>query len=250
VSGATQVTDNNGIATVSSWTFGPVAGTNTVVASAIGLPIVTFNATTTGLPAQVIAFAGNNQAAVQGTAVTPAPAVRVTDNNGQGAGGIQVTFVVTGGGGNVTSAVQLTDATGVATVGSWTLGAAAPNTLTATVGVGGVTGNPVLFTASAATQIAVTQQPPANANSGQAFTVTVQLRDAANLLSQVNGHPLTIVILNGGGTLNAVGTGLTVNTTLGVATFNVSITGGTGARTLRISGAGVGNVTTTAVTLP
>ena len=251
LAGATQVTDINGIATVTSWTFGTVAGANTVVASATGLPSVTFNATTTGIPSQVAAFAGNNQAAVQGTAVTTPPAVRVTDQSGQGAGGVQVTFQVTGGGGSITNAVQLTDVTGVATVGSWTLGAGTPNTMTATVGVGGVGGNPVLFTASAATQIAVTQQPPANANSGAAFNVTVQLHDAANLLSQVNGHPLTISIASGGGTLNAVGTALTVNTTLGVATFNVSITSTTaGARTLRITGAGVGNVVTTAVTLP
>ena len=249
LSGATQVTDANGIATVTSWTFGAVAGLNTVVATSPGLPSVAFSATTTGLPSQVVAFAGNNQAAVQGTAVTTLPAVRVTDLNGQGAGGVQVTFLVTGGGGIVTNATRLTDVTGVATVGSWTLGAGTPNTLTATVGASGVTGNPVVFTASAATQIAVTQQPPANVNSTVNFTVTVQLRDAADALAAADGVPLTLSIASGAGTLTAGGTGLTVNTALGVATFNVNITGASGARTLRITGAGVGNVVTTAVTV-
>jgi hypothetical protein len=122
--------------------------------------------------------------------------------------------------------------------------------MTASVTLGGVTGNPVLFTASAATHIAITQQPPANSPLGANFTVTVQLRDAANALSPVNGAPLTISITTGGGTLNAGTTPLTVNTTAGVATFNVNITSATGARTLTISGAGVGSVVTTTINLP
>jgi adhesin/invasin len=250
LAGATQTTGANGTATVTSWTFGPVAGTNTVVATATGLPNVTFTANTAGVPAQVIAFAGNNQAAVQGTAVATDPAVRVTDGSGQGVAGVTVTFLVTSGGGALTGGTQVTDATGVATVGSWTLGAGASNTMTATVSATGVGGNPVTFTASAATQIAVTQQPPATIASGANFTVTVQLRDAANALSPVTGLPLTISLASGGGTLNAAGTGLTVNTATGFATFNVNITGTSGARTLRISGTGVGNVVTTAVTIP
>jgi adhesin/invasin len=248
--GASQVTNANGTATVTSWTFGAVAGTNTVVASSSGLPSVTFSATTTGLPALVAAFAGNNQAAVQGTQVATPPSVRVTDANGQGAGGVTVNFSVSAGGGSVLNGTQVTDATGVATVGSWTLGAGATNTLTATVAASGVTGNPVAFQASAATQIAITQQPPSNTPSGANFTVVVQLRDAANALSAVNGVPLTISIASGSGTLTAGGTGLIVNTTSGTATFNVNINGVNGARTLRISGAGVGNVVTTTVTLP
>ena len=247
LTGAQQNTNSNGVATVTTWTFGPVAGLNTVVATAVGLPNVNFNATTTGIPTQVVVFAGNNQSAVQGTQLATNPAVRVTDANGQGVAGVTVNFAVTAGGGSLTGASQQTDATGVATVGSWTVGSGATNTLTATVVATGLAGNPVTFNASAATQIVVTQQPPANAGSGTNFVVVVQLRDAANALSQISGLPLTISIASGGGTLGGV---LTVNSTLGVATFTVSITGTAGARTLRITGTGVGNVVTTSVTLP
>jgi adhesin/invasin len=250
LAGASQITGATGIATVGSWTFGAIAGANTVVASSTGLPSVTFNATTVGVPTQMVAFAGNNQAAIAGTQVLTKPAVRVTDANGVGTAGVTVTFQVTSGGGSLTSGIQTTDATGLATVGSWTLGAGTSNTMTASVTLGGVTGNPVLFTASAATHIAITQQPPANSPLGANFTVTVQLRDAANALSPVNGAPLTISITTGGGTLNAGTTPLTVNTTAGVATFNVNITSATGARTLTISGAGVGSVVTTTINLP
>jgi adhesin/invasin len=196
LTGATVVTDNNGIAGVASWTFGAVAGLNTVVATSTGLASVTFNATTTGVPSQVVLFAGNNQAAVQGTAVQTAPSVRVTDVNGQGVGGVQVVFQVTAGGGNVVGGSPLTDVTGVARVGSWILGGGVLSALVAIVSCG-VTGNPVTFTASAATQIAITQQPPAGTTSGTPFTVTVQLRDANGVLSPVNGFPLTISIFSG-----------------------------------------------------
>jgi adhesin/invasin len=247
--GATQTTNANGIATVTSWTFGSVAGANTVVATATGLPSVTFNATTTGTPAGIAVFAGNNQAAVQGTAVTTAPSVRITDVNGQGVPGVAVNFTIGAGGGSIQGANPVTDATGVATVGSWTLGAGATQTLTATAVASGLPGNPVQFSASSATQIAVTQPPPANVNSGVNFTVTVQLRDAANALSPVNNLPLTISLASGAGTLTAGATPLTVNTTAGTATFSVNITGAAGARTLRITGAGVGNIVTTTVTI-
>ena len=250
LAGASQTTGANGIATVGSWTFGAVAGANTVVASSTGLPSVTFNATTVGVPTQMVAFAGNNQAAITGNAVATRPAVRVLDANGVGVSGVTVTFQVTSGGGSLTSGTQTTDATGLATVGSWNLGSTVPNTMTASVTQSGVAGNPVVFTASAATKIAITQQPPANSPLGQNFTVTVQLQDNNSALSAVSGAPLTISIATGGGTLNAGTTPLTVNTTSGVATFNVNITGSTGTRTLSISGAGVGIVTTTTINLP
>ena len=250
LTGATVVTDNNGIAGVASWTFGAVAGLNTVVATSTGLASVTFNATTTGIPSQVVSFAGNNQAAVQGTAVQTAPSVRVTDVNGQGVGGVQVVFQVTAGGGNVVGGSPLTDATGVARVGSWILGGGVNNTLIATVSAAGVTGNPVSFTASAATQMVITQQPPAGTTSGTPFPVTVQLRDANGVLSPVNGFPLTISIATGNGTLTVGTTTLTVNTVAGVGSFNVSITGISGARTLQIAGAGLPSVITTSITIP
>ena len=60
-----------------------------------------------------------------------------------------VTFAVADGGGSVTTATVNTDASGVATVGNWTLGSTAQlNTLTATVSGAGVANNPVTFTAA------------------------------------------------------------------------------------------------------
>jgi len=63
--------------------------------------------------------------------------------------GVSVTFAVTGGGGTVTGASQVTDVSGKATVGEWVLGPnSGANTLTASVAGSGITGNPVTFTAT------------------------------------------------------------------------------------------------------
>jgi hypothetical protein len=95
----------------------------------------------------------------------------------------------------------------------------------------------VTFTASAATQIAATSVP-ASAPNGSTFAITVELRDAGNILSQVNNVPLTITLESGAGALG--GTTLVNTNATGMATFNISVTGGgAGNRTFRISGAGL-----------
>lgn len=97
-------------------------------------------------PAAVSASAGGGDTARVGTPVTTPPAVVVRNAAGTGLSGITVTFAVTAGGGAVTGATATTNASGVATVGSWTLGSSpGANTLTATVqGL-----PPVTFTATA-----------------------------------------------------------------------------------------------------
>ena len=97
-------------------------------------------------PASISIQAGNNQTALVSTAVATDPAVEVRNANNQALAGIAVTFAVATGGGSVTGGSATTNAQGVATVGSWTLGAAiGVNTLTATVA--GLA--PVTFTATA-----------------------------------------------------------------------------------------------------
>ncbi|HEX2779054.1 MAG TPA: Ig-like domain-containing protein [Gemmatimonadaceae bacterium] len=60
--------------------------------------------------------------AVVATVASPTPSVSVKNNGGHPVQGVQVTFTVTNGGGQVTGATATTDQNGIATVGSWTLG--------------------------------------------------------------------------------------------------------------------------------
>ncbi|MGE5803902.1 MAG: beta strand repeat-containing protein, partial [Gemmatimonadota bacterium] len=206
-----------------------------------------------GAAATIGANGGGGQNAQVGTAVAVAPSVIVRDASANPVLGVTVTFAVASGGGSVTGATQTTNAAGIATVGSWTLGTVAgSNTMTATAAGSGITGNPVTFSATGtpgpAAQLTVTTHPSATAQSGAAFAQqpTIQLRDGSGNPVSQSGVVVTAEIATGSGTLGGTLTATTSGA--GVATFtNLSITGTTGPRTLSFSASGVGSVTSTAI---
>lgn len=175
VTGGTTTTNASGVATVGSWTLGTVAGGNTlnVTVTGIGGAPLTFSATgTPGAAANLAVSTGNNQAAIAGQAVTTPPAVVVTDQFGNAVTGTAVTFAVATGGGSITGPGTASNASGIAAVGSWTLGpTVGVNTLTATSGA--LNGSPVTFTATGnpgnATNMALVS------GSGQSGTVNTAL---------------------------------------------------------------------------
>ena len=95
--------------------------------------------------------AGNNQVALAAYPVNVPPAVRLRDTAGNPVPGATVNFAVLTGGGSVTGASALTDANGIAEVGSWTVGQGA-NSLSATVVGSDIANNPVTVSATGATQ--------------------------------------------------------------------------------------------------
>jgi adhesin/invasin len=264
ITGPMVVTNALGIARVGSWTLGTSAGANTLTATVPGTGIAgnpaTFVATgVAGPAAQIAAGAGNNQSALEGTAVAVPPAVVVTDQYGNPVRGVVVTFTVASGGGSVTGASPTTNAGGIAAVGSWTLGATpGANTLTATATGSAITGNPVTFTATATgavpTQIAV------NAGNNQSSTVglsvpippSVIVRDASN--NPVAGVTVTFAVASGGGVVS--GPSQTTNTggIAVVGAWNLGTTPGTNTLTATATGSGItGNpvtFTATATALP
>jgi len=74
-----------------------------------------------GSPAAMVALSDQDQTGTVGTAVAEPPSVRVTDEYGNPVAGVSVTFT-TFPQGTVTGSPATTDANGVATVASWTLG--------------------------------------------------------------------------------------------------------------------------------
>ena len=122
-SSPTVTTGANGMATLSGWTLGPVVGTQTLVAYAS--PTVSFTFTATATPARVGRLeknSGDAQVALVNTAVTTPPSVKVLDVYGNPVPGVAVTFSVYNGLGTITGANAVSNASGIATVGSWTLG--------------------------------------------------------------------------------------------------------------------------------
>jgi alpha-tubulin suppressor-like RCC1 family protein len=101
--------------------------------------------TTTSLPTQIIVNGGNNQTAVAGRTVSTPPSVIVRDANSLPVSGVTVSFSVASGGGSVTGDTQITNASGIATVGSWRLG---PGTNKLTATSPGLTGSPLTINAN------------------------------------------------------------------------------------------------------
>jgi uncharacterized protein YjdB len=234
-------TASNGTASLTSWALGQTAGTNnnTVTATTTGVvATVTFNASgTPGAAQNMIANSVTSQSVTAGSdAAAPSVIVRDAFNNPKG--GIDVTFGVSGGtiapvGGTVT-----TGPNGVATLTTWTTGAAAgTNTVTATVS--GLTGSPVTFTATGvagvttAAQSTVVRTGADNivADGVTSSTILVTAKDA-------NGNPVagkTIALDDAGasstispasGTSNASGqVAFTVTNTVGeTATYTATVT--------------------------
>ena len=162
-----------------------------------------------------------------GAAVPTKPSVRVTDANNNPVSGVVVTFAVASGGGSITGGSATTNASGIATVGNWTLGTTAgTNTLTATSG--GLSGSPVTFTATgtagAATKYIVTSSNYSPV-AGTAVTISAQLADTYGNPVSTSGLTVNWTKTGTGGTLPASST----TNASGVATvaFTTSTTVGT-----------------------
>ena len=130
----TAITDANGIATFAGLGLSGTAGARTLTFTAPGLAATTANvALTAGAPTSVIINGGNQQTVAAGASVPIAPSVLVTDADANVVSGAQVDFTITAGAGTLTGASVTTNADGIATLGSWTLGTPGLNTLQAKV---------------------------------------------------------------------------------------------------------------------
>jgi hypothetical protein len=208
---STKSTNADGQAALTSWTVPQTSGTVTMTASVPGFPITaqTFTVTLNPGPASTAVVnpgtSSNGQSATAGQPVAVPPSVLVRDQYNNAVSGVNVTFAVTGGAGTVvpTTPVQ-TNAQGIATATSWTLGAAlGANTLRATVA--GVTA-PVDFTATgvAGTPASIIVGGTGNSQGQTAIAGTsvtnapvVLVRDAGN--NPVSGVTVRFAIGGGAG---------------------------------------------------
>ena len=176
-----------------------------------------------------------------GAAVTPVPAVKATDTDGDPVAGLPVTFTVTGGG-TLGRTSATTDASGVADVGSWTLGTTAgAQTVVAAAGDYSVT-----FTATAAAAPASTLTAVAGTTNAALTGTAVPTRPAVQVKdpygNAVAGATVTFTVATGGGTVtggtattDATGTATAGGWTLGVVPGTQTLTATSGALTATFS---------------
>jgi adhesin/invasin len=231
----------DGIASAGFWRLGPAPGVNTMRASIFGTATgTTFTATGVPRPQSISKNSGDNQSATVATQVATAPQVQVLDTQGQPIGGIPVVFNVTAGNGSVTGGTATTDAGGLASVGSWTLGqTAGTNTLSATVsGIG-----PVTFSATGTAGPATSVAAQSLAIQSQIAGTAVSFPPAVILTDQfgnpVAGVSVDFQVTGGGGSL--VGSSSVVSGADGIAAVGGWILGGTaGANSVSATASGPG----------
>jgi adhesin/invasin len=248
----TATSDDAGLVTFTDLVISGSTGVRTLIfaadgfASAISSPI----ALGVGAPASIELVMGDGQTAPVGSAVPVAPAVVVKDGTGNPVSGVPVNFVVTRGGGIVTGEDQITGADGIAAVGSWKMGKnTGDNTLEARIGTSGVSGNPVVFHATAEagplspTKSTVSASPASiGASTGSVFsTITVKavddfgnpLRDIPVVIS-ATGSGNTIVQPSGPTNAQGVATGRFSSTSPGDHVVSATVGGSAAGRTATV----------------
>ncbi len=191
VNAATATSDTNGQASV-RWTLGLATGAHALTvrfASGAG-PTLTVNATAD--PATVVQIQvldGDRQQAVVGTAVGTAPSVMVRDAQGNPMPGIALRFAVMAGAGVVGSTTATSDAAGIATPGSWTMGAVPGSNVVSVTPVASdvVAASPTSFSAMAVA--------PGGVVSSPVRSMTLNTGAAASYRDSVTGQ--TFVFPNG-----------------------------------------------------
>jgi hypothetical protein len=142
------------------------------------------------VPATISANSTTSLSGPAGSVVSPAPSVIVLDGDGSPAAGTLVTFAITGGSGSLTGATPVTNASGVATMGSWTIG---PGENTLTASVTGLTGSPVLFTAVGTTNDSFVNRFTLTGGSvtttGSNIGASAELGEPSDLLNGGSGTP-------------------------------------------------------------
>ncbi|MFL5962507.1 MAG: OmpL47-type beta-barrel domain-containing protein [Gaiellaceae bacterium] len=237
--GTSDTTDAGGVATIGSWKLGTAAGANTLTATSPGLggSPVTLNATGTAAAAATLsALSGEGQSATVNTIVSTAPSVRVVDSFGNPVVGVAVTFAIDSGGGSVTGGSATTTGSGVATVGSWTLGTGAgANMLAATSG--GLNGSPVTFTAAGTADSAAALA--VNGGNNQSKTVDTNLATAPSVKvtdqfgNPVSGVGVTFAVVSGGGSATGLSPSTNASGVAAVGSWKLGTVGG--ANTLSAS---------------
>ncbi|MFA6165659.1 MAG: Ig-like domain-containing protein [Gemmatimonadaceae bacterium] len=202
-----------------------------------------------GAPTQMVLVSGGGQTALAATALQPV-VVRVNDAQGNGIGGIALTFAITSGGGSVLPTSATTDATGSATA-AWTLGGAS-GTQTMTVSATGLGTLTVSATATGGStnQLAISTPPTPTQVAGVTFSpaVVVQAKDGLGVVQTGFTGAVTASVATGPAGALLGGT-TTVNAVAGVATFSALRLTKTGIYTLQFAATGYASAVTTNVTV-
>ncbi|MEP7001309.1 MAG: hypothetical protein ABI969_12570, partial [bacterium] len=242
LTGASATTDAGGQAVFANLTIAGAAGPRTLLFASGALSSVTSNTigVVSGAPASMQYDAGNLQSAQVGTAVAIAPSVLVKDVDGFAVSNTPVVFAVASGGGVGIGLNTTTNASGIATLGSWTLGSVAgTNTLAATAGTASIAFSATGTSGAAAKFLPITTLPTSIVVGAPIpGPQSLQLTDASGNAVHQSGLAVTLTLVVQPG---SVATSYQTTTDIaGVASFAIApYIGLSGTATLTISAPGI-----------
>jgi adhesin/invasin len=257
VSPTAVVSDEGGIAQVTSWTLGATANVQyslTATMPSSQVPPVVFTATARpGAAGRLQIVTQPASSAQSGAPLSTQPVIQVTDQNGNPApqGGVRVTATVASGSGDISNGVASTDGSGRASFSGLTItGRVGTYTISFSAqGLAGVTSSPITLAAGPATRLAlISPAPTAQSRVPLSPQPVVQVQDASGNPVARAGLPV-VAQLTGNARLD--GTTTVTTDAAGSATFtDLTVTGAPGALTLGFSSPEVGTGASTPVTLP
>jgi adhesin/invasin len=234
-------------------TLGGTAGTQRTFAAVDGLagsPVTFTHTATAGAASGVSIVAGDGQTGPVSTELPQDLVVQVRDASGNAVPSVAVTWVIGVGGGSITPATSVTDATGRASA-AWTLGASpGSNTVSAVVSGIGVAQFSAMATAGAPARLQIQTQPSATAVSGVPLgqQPVLQLLDAQGNEARQGGVEVRVAIASGSAALS--GAAAVQTDANGRAAFSgLELTGAPGIVTLRFSASGFASVTSQSISL-
>jgi hypothetical protein len=230
---AVVLSGSNGVAALTSWTLGTVAGTNTVTATATGLAgsPITFTATGTAGAATQLAITTQPGGATDAQAFSIQPVVEIQDTHGnRTTSTASVAAAVSSGSGTLAGTTPVAAVAGVATFTDLRLHGLGPHRLTfSSAGLTSAVSAEFSVAAGVVASVTVSlAQPSVTGNATQ--TATAEVRDAGgNLLSSPVSWSVSDsqrARITAAGFLQALGQG--------TATVTASSGGKTGSATLTI----------------
>lgn len=228
-----------GPTSIGQWTLGTTAGAQSVTVTVAGIAPLVFTITSQpAAPAQLQVVEGNNQSGTEGQPVPIAPKVRVRDAFGNNVPGVTVNWSVSLGGGTLAATTSVSDAQGIATAPTWTLGASGPGEQRVAASLNALTTSFSAFIGLVPASITVEVAAPATATVGTALATApaFALRDANGIV--ISGFPVTVAVTGGGGALASAPTETAAGPTP-IGTWTLGTTSGAQTVTVSVSVAGV-----------
>lgn len=221
---------------IGTWVLGTVAGPQSVTVTVADIaPLVFTIEAAADAPTELEIVDGHNQFGTVQTAVAIPLRVRVLDAFDNLVVGAAVIWTVDAGGGSLAGTTSMSNAQGIATAPTWTLGADGSGTQTVRASLSALSARFNALMGLRPASIVVETAPPATSEVGTALATApaFTVRDSGGVA--ISGFPVSIAVTAGGGSIAAAPTATTSGSTA-IGTWTLGRTASAQSATVTVPG--------------